>query len=325
MTWFKRLTVVLVAFVLLAGVSGPVFAQEAPMGSGLSISPTLSQFTIKPGQSEKLDIKIKNVTVGNITAQAYVNDFTADNTTGNPKIITDPNNVTPNSIRKFVVGLEDIPLRVQEQKTAALILQIPKNTPPGAYYGIIRYKAVPAGATSPKEGEVALSASVGTIVLITVPGNLREQVQFSAVRVYNGKHEGTFFYKKPNQIGVEIRNLGNGFVAPFGTVEVQRIFGKATYTYQLNNNVPRGVILPASSRVFINPLKNVNQMGRYKVTANVAYGSGSQVLTVEKTFWYVPGWMLIIILIILVLLILAAFWAYRRHYSTTRRAHRRRG
>lgn len=66
-------------------------------------------------------------------------------------------------------------------------------------------------------------------------------------------------------------------------------------------------------------------MGRYKVTANVAYGSGSQVLTVEKTFWYVPGWMLIIILIILVLLILAAFWAYRRHYSTTRRAHRRRG
>ena len=98
MKLFKRQISALTALVLLIFVSAPAFAQQTPTGSGLSISPTLSQFTIKPGASEKLDIKLKNVTVNDINAQAYINDFTSDGTTGNPKILNDPNKVSPNSI-----------------------------------------------------------------------------------------------------------------------------------------------------------------------------------------------------------------------------------
>jgi hypothetical protein len=312
----------------MAGTVLPVAAQSStssPKGSGLSISPTLSQFTIKPGESQKLDLKLKNVTVSDINAQAFVNDFIADNDTGNPQIITDPNKTTPNSIKKFVVGLEDIPLKVGEQKTANLSIEIPKGTTAGAYYGVIRYKAVPAGNNTPKEGEVALSASVGSIVLVTVPGNIKEQVQLNGIHVYNGKHEGTFFFKKPNKIGVEIKNLGNGFVAPFGSVEVQKSgIGSSTTKYQLNNVNPRGVILPGSERTFTNDLKNINQIGRYKVIASVAYGSGSQVLTSEKTFWYIPGWLLITILIIVAILVIAVLMAYRKHkWFAKKRSHKR--
>lgn len=303
----------------------PVSAQQNPTGSGLSISPLLSEFTLKPGQADKLDINLKNITLNKITAQASIADFESDGVSGNPKIITDPNHISPNSIRKFVLGLEDIPLDVGEQKKVTLAIQTLNDVAPGAYFGIIRYKAVPAGETTPAPGEVSLSASVGTIVLITVPGTLREQVQLTALHIHRGDRKGTLFFEKPTKIGVELRNLGNGFVKPFGTVEIRNMAGKEVYTYQLNNTNPRANILPSSNRIFENNIKNINQPGRYTVTASISYGAGSQVLTLKKTFWYIPLWLTAVILAVLLLLVYLVYRAYRRYRHESKRAYRRKG
>ncbi|HEY5549651.1 MAG TPA: hypothetical protein VIK37_00365 [Candidatus Saccharimonadales bacterium] len=294
-------------------------------GSGLSISPVLSEFTLKPGQADKLDINLKNITLNKITAQASVADFESDGVSGNPKIIAEPNHISPNSIRKFVLGLEDVPLDVGQQKKVTLAIQIPGDAAPGAYFGIIRYKAIPAGETAPGPGEVSLSASVGTIVLISVPGNLREQVQLTALHVYRGDRKGTLFFERPTKIGVELRNLGNGFVKPFGSVEIRNMAGNEVYTYQLNNTNPRASILPSSNRIFENNIKNVGAIGRYTVTASVSYGSGSQVLTLKKTFWYIPLWLTATITAVLVLLVLLVFRAYRHYRHESKRAYRRKG
>ena len=120
-------------------------------------------------------------------------------------------------------------------------------------------------------GDVALSASVGTIVLITVPGTLTEQVELAGLHVYNDEKEATFFLKQPNRAGVEINNLGNGFVKPFGTVEIRNMFGEEVYTYQLNDTNPRANILPDSSRIFVNDIKNINKPRRYTITPTLTY------------------------------------------------------
>ena len=321
----RRLAAAFVVMLLLLGITSAT-AQTGPTASGLSISPTLSEFTLKPGQADKITITLKNITINNITAQAFISDFKSDDLSGSPQIITDPQKVSPNSIRRFIFGLEDLPLAKSEQKKVTLSLQIPQDTPPGAYFGIVRYKAVPAGAVAPKEGEVALSASVGTIILITVPGNLKEQVQLSDLHIYNGKHEGTIFFRKPTEVGVEVRNLGNGFAKPFGTVEVTKMFGsKSVYTYQLNSTNPRGTVLPSSSRIFKNPLKNIDQIGQYTITASVTHGSGSEVLVLKKTFYYVPGWLLIATSALLLILLLITYRAYWRYRQGVKKSYRRKG
>lgn len=320
----KRLITAATVLTLVIVSALPATAQT-PTGSGLSISPTLSEFTLKPGQADKLDINLKNITLNRITAQASTADFESDNVSGNPKIITDPSHVSPNSIRKFILGLENVPLDVGEQKKVTLAIQIPSDIAPGAYFGIIRYKAIPAGETAPGPGEVSLSASVGSIVLITVPGNLREQVQLTAIHVYRGEREGMLFFEKPTKIGVELRNLGNGFVKPFGTVEIRNMTGKEVYTYQINNTNPRASILPSSNRIFENNIKNISSIGRYTITASVSYGSGSQVLTSKKTFWYIPLWLAAAVAAVLVILIILAFRAYRHYRRESKRAYRRRG
>jgi hypothetical protein len=205
-----------------------------------------------------------------------------------------------------------------------LPVQAPSDAVPGAYYGIIRYKAVPTGENAPAPGEVSLSASVGTIVLISVPGNVKDQVQLTGLHVYKGDSDGTLFFDKPDKVGVEIKNLGNGFVKPFGTVEVRDMAGKKIYSYQLNSTNPRATILPGSSRTFKDALKNVGGPGRYTVTASVSYGSGSQVLTLKKTFWYIPLWLAGVIIGVLVLLIVLAYLAYRRYRHDRKRAYKRR-
>lgn len=113
-------------------------------------------------------------------------------------------------------------------------------------------------------------------------------------------------------MGVEVKNLGNGFVKPFGTVEIRDMFGNETYIYQLNNANPRSNILPSSSRLFKNPIKNIDKIGRYTATASVTYGSGSEVLISKKTFWYVPDWLVLAIVIGFTVLVWIVFRTYRR-------------
>jgi hypothetical protein len=320
----KKLLAAFSALFLVLLSAAPATAQQDKTGSGLSISPTLSELTLKPGQADTLDITLKNITSNDINAQASIYDFESDNNTGSPKILGESKGDNPHSINKFISGLDDVPLKVGEQKKVTLPVQAPSDAVPGAYYGIIRYKAVPAGDNAPAPGQVSLSASVGTIVLISVPGNVKDQVQLTGLHVYKGDADGTLFFDKPDKVGVEIKNLGNGFVKPFGTVEVQSMTGKKIYSYQLNNTNPRATILPGSSRTFKDAMKNVSGPGRYTVTASVSYGTGSQVLVLKKTFWYIPLWLAGVIIGILVLLIALAYLAYRRYSRDRKRAYRRR-
>ncbi len=318
----KRLLAAMVAAVFVIASIPFVSAQQTPSGSGLSISPPISEFTIKPGASDHVNITLKNITVDDVVAKGSVNDFRADGTTGNPQIITNSNTPTPNSIKKFVSNIDDVPLAKGQQKNVIISLDVPKNTAPGAYYGIIRYRAIPKALNTPGPGQVALTASVGTIVLITVPGNLREQVQVKGVHVFRGARESSFFIKPPTTVGIEIANFGNGFVKPFGTVEVSDVFNHNVAQFQLNNPKQPGNILPNSTRMFTNNLKGVNKIGRYTVVASISYGNGSQVLTVKKNFWYVPIWLLVLILVILTVLVALAIRSYRR-YSRDKRHTRR--
>jgi hypothetical protein len=327
MNFIKRFSLlVMSASVLLtsaatyAATAPPPTAGTAP-GSGLSISPLHNQFNLNPGDTASLRINVKNITQNAVLAKAYVNDFQSDNNTGNPVIITDPKKTLPTSIKKFV-HTTDVPLAVGEKKEVTVPVSIPEGSTPGAYYGIIRFRAIPAGNAAPKEGEVSLSASVGTIVLIQIKGDLTERAQLSALKVYSDGKGGTIFFKKPNKAGVEISNLGNSFVQPFGKVTVNNSSGKTIYSYEINDTNPRSTVLPSSKRIFTDPIKNINKPGRYTLSASIATGNGSNVLVSQKTFWYLTGWLLVLIIAILVVLIVATLLAYR-HYRKSRRHNKR--
>ncbi len=295
-------------------------AQQTQGGSGLSISPTRYELTINPGKADSIEVTLKNISGVDILARAVVNDFESNNETGEPKIITDISNKSPNSIRDFLFDVTDIALKKDETKKFTIPVQVPAGATSGAYYGVIRYTAE---QTSPQEAgdrQVALNASLGLIVLIQVPGNITEQVQAQKIAALRNDRGSTFFVAPPNQSAVTLKNTGNGFAKPFGHVTVTK-GGKEVYSYEMNNTDPRSNILPGATRTFKDEIKNVGSLGRYTITANISYGKGGDILTLKTSFWVFPMWFVITVFAAFVVLLIGGFILYRR--MAKKRRHRR--
>ncbi len=333
-------TVLAVFAVLILSISGlskvGSAQQDKGGGSGVQITPTRTDLSLLPGEQKDFDITVKNVTQGPIKVKMFFNDFESDGISGEPQIITDANRQLPNSMRKYVKGIQDFTLAKDESKETKITVDIPNNVSPGGYYGAVRFAAIPGGTDAASgDTQVSLTASVASLLFTEVAGNINEQIQIDNVKVCRfasnkldapvntsgfgsttstksrcEKSSGLFF-SKPNVTSINIANKGNGFARPFGKVIVTR-GGKEVFSYDINNSEPRGTILPATSRAFSDRIQGVNTFGRYTVTANVSYGQGGEVINKTASFWYIPTWVLITTLGLLVIVLGAAGMMYKK-------------
>ncbi len=315
------LLAIALTFVFSLAIALPIVkAQDSSQsqGSGLQLSPTRSDISGQPGDKKDFSIVLKNITQNEVTAQVFLNDFESDNITGTPKIIVDNRARTPYSLVNMLKGYSDIELKAGETKELKLSVEIPGDAAPGAYFGALRYAAVPKGQTqTDAQRQVALTASVAHLVFVEVPGNINEQIQVESLKAEQNGKTGTFFFKTPNRINLGVKNLGNGFSRPFGKVNVTGPFGKATYSYDVNNTDPRGIILPNSSRTFSDDSKNVKWPGKYNLTASVAYGNGGEVITYKSSFVYMPIWAIVALIVLILALAGGLYIIYRRKFAKT--------
>ena len=278
--------------------------QQQELGSGLSISPTRFDLSVDPGGTDTIRISVKNVTNARVIAVPIINDFASDNDTGTPRIIINDDREDLPSIKPFFSDLESLPIEPGETVTTEIPLSLPADTPAGGYYGVLRFVATPDGELESEDpSQVALTASLASVVLVEVPGDITEQIQLRNILFYRKDVAGTFFTSAPEQIGVQILNQGNGFSRPFGTVSVKNPLGKEVLNYELNSTNPRGNVLPDSSRTFKDSLPGVSVPGRYVATADVSFGNGGEVLRTTRTFWYLPYWFLAVVVVVLAALV----------------------
>ena len=312
-----RLATITVLLVSLLVFSSGAFAQDKTGGSGIQISPTRTELSVLPGEDKTFKITIKNISPIVMLAKVYVNDFTSDNDTGSPQIETDTSKTSPRSIKPFVGQLSDYELQPNESKEVTITASVPSSAAPGAYYGVVRYAAIPKGRDlSENERQVALTASVASLVLLQVPGETTEGMTYDKLEALSDGKAGTFFLKSPNQTLSRLTNTGNTFVQPFGKVSVSKN-GKEVYSFEFNmtnadgtNSVAnRGTILPQSSRNFTDNLKNITGLGKYDIVSSLSFKQGGEVITAKKTFYVIPLWFIISILLLIALIVFAVFYS----------------
>lgn len=306
-----------VALILISSL--PVSGQEG--GNGLQINNPRHEIQINPGEVKTFSVTVKNVTKVNLTAKMTLNDFESDGLTGNPKLIVDSDRRTSSSLVNFLKGYQEVTLAPDEQKQVTMTIDAPGDAPPGAYYGALRFTAVPLGSDGDLgDRQVVLTASVASLVLVEVSGDITRQIQLRSVKVVRDNKPGSFFTKPPTHLDVEVKNNGNSFSKPFGSVTINR-GSKQVHSYELNGKDPRGNILPGSVRAFRDELKNVGTLGRYTATVNVSHGEGGEILTQQTSFWYIPMWIIIAALVLLLFLILGAYIFYRRKFAHRNKRH----
>jgi hypothetical protein len=311
-----RIVITLVAAIaLLTGHS--LFAAPAPVvnnANTLKISPVRSDTTIAPGTSGKVTMTLTNLTNAPMTIQATENDFVAGDERGTPALILDADKFAPtHSLKRFMVPMPNVTVPPNSNKDVEVTINVPKDAKSGGYYGAVRFIPVtPDGNTS-----VNLNASVASLVLLTVPGPVSEQLNLTDFSIKQGNKVDTFFQSSNDlQLTYRFENKGSIQEGPFGKIVVKQ--GKdIIYSYDFNQADPREMVLPDSARRWDVPLKNIGSFGNYTVTATFSYGKSNQTIDVTKSFWVVPWYVIIAtgVGILVLIIIIVGIWLFLRSYK----------
>lgn len=298
-------------FALLFLASGlfvpPVTRAAEPNGQGITVSPVLVELNAEPGKKYTIDITVTNVTAGDLILNSEANDFTAKDDTGTPDILLNEDNGTY-SMRRWIESPERVRLKSKESRVVKAFVTVPANAEPGGHYGVIRF----SGIAPELDGTgVALSASVGTLILTRVAGDIKESAIIEDFYFEQSGNESWWFEQTPVQAVERITNNGSVHVKPSGTLELKDIFGRSTAKLPVNQDGRN--ILPGSTRRFDQSLDTTWLLGPYKARLELAYGTQGQVLQSETTVWFIP-WRLILALIIAVIAIfLALRWLLKKY------------
>lgn len=292
---------------------------ETDTANILKVSPLRTDVKIKPGESGVVKITVTNLTNKDITVRPYENDFISGDEYGTPSIILDEDKFAPtHSLKRFMAPLQSIKISANKSKTVEVKLNVPGTTQAGGYFGALRF----APTTPDNGGQVNTSASVASLILLTVPGDLVEKLNLTQFDIQQGDKAATNF-RTPNDLEVSFRfeNKGNVQLAPFGKISVKK-GDDVIYDTDFNNKAPSDTILPDGARRWDVPLKNIGTFGHYTVSATFTYGSKNQSIDVTKSFWVIPMVVIIgfsIAVLLLVGLIVWLVFFIRGHHRRSRK------
>jgi len=281
------------------------FAVNAETANTLKVSPLRTDVQVKPGETGKVDIVVTNLTGDNVLVRPYENDFISGDEAGTPSIILDQNQFAPtHSLKRFLAPLQDVTIPANKSVVVTVNITVPSTAQAGGFFGAIRF----APTTPDSGGQVNTSASVASLILLTVPGDAVEKLNLTDFSLLQGTKAGTDF-RTPNDLKVSFRfeNKGNVQLGPFGKVSVKQ-GDKVIYDADFNNKNPRDVILPDGARRWDIPLKNIGSFGYYTVSATFTYGTKNQSLDVTRSFWVIPTAVIIGAIVTLVVLIGIIIW-----------------
>lgn len=311
-----------VAIVAVSGLMSFAAHAEDTTANTLKVSPVRTDVQIKPGQSGTVKVTVSNLTGNDILVRPIENDFVQGDENGTPSLILDANQyASTHSLKRFMTPLSDVTIPAKESKTVEVLITVPSDAQAGGYFGAIRF----APTTPDSGGQVNLSASVASLILLTVPGPVTEKLDLTDFSLLQGGKAGTDF-RTPNDLQISFRfeNKGNIQLGPFGKISVSQ--GKdVVYDYDFNAETPRDVVLPDGARKWTIPLENIKDFGHYTVNATFTYGSKNQSIDVERSFWVIPTSYIIAAVVALILLIGFIVWLVYFLKGRRRRAARRGG
>lgn len=305
------LTGIIVAVVIVAVAGTNTFAATA---NTLKVTPVRTDVEIKPGEKKVVKVTVTNLTDAPVAVKPVQNDFIAGDERGTPALILDADKYAPtHSLKRFMTPLPDVTIPARQSKVIDVTITVPQTAQAGGYFGAIRF-----APSSPDEGgQVNLSASVASLILMRVPGPAEEALSLTDFQVQQKGKSGNYFNTPDNlQVTYRFKNDGNVQIGPIGKISVTKD-KKVVYDVDFNNKNPRDVILPDSARRWETGLKNIEAFGNYEVTATFTYGEQNKTIEVKKSFWVIPMHLIYIAVgaVLGLILLIVGIWFFLRSYK----------
>lgn len=323
------LSVVIAVGVAVTGTLGTQqsFAQNNTEGNGIRVSPVRTDVTMNPGESRSITLTIQNITGASSEFQAVINDFVPKGEAGQPALILEADKYAPShSLKRFIAKIPNVSVNKGEYKEVKAVITVPKDAAAGGYYGAVRFVT----ANDALNKNVTLSASVASIILVRVNGDIVENMALESLDVRNSERSNSassFFTSNKNlYVVARFKNMGSSHEQPFGKVVLKK-GDKVLQTTEINNTEVKGNVLPDSVRRFSVKLDKVGSWGKYTVEGNFGYGSTGQLISGKTSFFVFPLALIIAILVVVTAVVIAIVWLPRaiKRYNAgvVRKANRR--
>lgn len=303
-------------------------------GRAITLSPPSLEYSVKPGDVVATKIKLYNESDTPLTLYAQTSNFTAGDEEGAPAF--DFGAAPVDAASWIKITKDPIVLNPKDRTEVAVSIQVPADAEPGGHYASIFFGNQ---ATTPAQGgQVAVQSLTGTLVIMRVAGQVREEGRVAEFKVDGSDKQSHL----PVKFVLRIQNSGNVHFRPKGFVTIRNMFGGVSQTIPINTK--EGAVLPDSVRRFemvwqrtsdepatgfFSRIQNQYRnfaLGTYTAEAVVAYGEENKTLTANTKVTVIP-WELIGIFVVLlaVVIILLVLGIRRYNAMIVRRAAQQSG
>jgi hypothetical protein len=308
------MSVIMAVLLLLA--SPPVAQAQA---FDLTVMPAKVEITAQPGQNLSFTISLLNQSSNALQLQVYPMDYYVN--PDNTFVFEEPGHYSYSCANWVQIRQADVSVPPNSQIDQRFDLNVPKEAEPGGHYAVIFFQ----DAAEPKPGQgVAPQSRVGSLVLLTVPGQITREVNITGFNLdsdyfslwgKSGESDGGW-PARTIRYHVEMENTGNVHATVYAQLHYWSRFGFGAGTVDLGSST----ILPGTVRYFDGALPNPPGLGLYKAEVIISYGPDQVTLDTEKrlqtSFKVIPVlWIMAIILGLLLLWLMLRF--FRRKFRVS--------
>lgn len=279
----KIILPLLFVFTNLVTFSVPTNAQTA---TGLSAIPPRLEVSIKPGETITKELKIRNESKTERVITTTSKDFIVTDNEGTPLQIENLDESSNRWAASSWIHLSPTSFRLKPGETRSVMITIiaPEDALAGGHYSMVLHS--PKNESVLTESGSFIDTNVGTLVYITVPGDIKEDARVTEFSAPSFSEYG------PISINTIIANLSDIHITPAGSIKITNWLGGKTADIPLSQTN----IFPNTAREFENTLNRKWLFGRYSATLNAGYGTTGQALSAVLFFWVIP-WKLIVLII----------------------------
>jgi hypothetical protein len=309
------------------GFLATFFSFAPRTAQALTVSPARLEIDGNPSSQLKIDMVLTNDKDENQAFFSSYANFEAQGESGTPNFVD-----SATDLASWMNVPGTVTLTPFETKTIPLVINIPKTADPGGHFAAVFWSTQPA--KSGNEGQVAIGAKLGILVLLRVNGDVPEGGSILNFDTRDGVHK---FGALPVTFSYRFNNTGGDRVKPVGTVVIKNIFGIKTTTIDANPN--QGNVLPKSIRKFETSWVKGNTNTKPEATEvplnfwdtvsyqwhNFAFGKYTAVISLgytsknltdsATTSFYVFPWQLLVVIFVGVVLVLYILRRMLRAYN----------
>ncbi|TAL48895.1 hypothetical protein EPN83_02970 [Patescibacteria group bacterium] len=283
--------------------------EELSVRGDFVVAPAKIELSLFPGETRTIQLTVVNRSGAPKRFQVAAEDFTAAREPGQVLVLLG-DELSTRTLRNFLSFPErEFALEHGKRVTLPVVISLPPQIEPGGHFASVLVSMEPGDGAS-LGGKVSsgarLVARIGTLLFVTVPGDVKEEGKLKDFEVAGGKK---FFFSPRIPFRMLSENTGSVHLNPYGGIKVKNLFGKTVGVAV----VDPWFVLPDSLRTREITLSGNMVAGLYSAVLELNRGYGNIVDEKEVLFVVVRPEALIAFAALVILALVLLRKAFRRN------------